>query len=123
MLGCIIGTGHNTKSCKVTRLSKVIQNSYVQNICFRCGLSAGGYDQTRFHSGVRSNTSCGSGMMSTPDQFCWYLFYNRKDLVKKYVGKEQATQEEFVQWLGGKGTSFSCNMYKMFCETANAMSL
>jgi len=62
-------------------------------------------------------------MMSTPDQFCWYLFYNRKDLVKKYVGKEQATQEEFVQWLGGKGTSFSCNMYKMFCETPNAMSL
>ena len=43
--------------------------------------------------------------------------------MKKYVGKEQATQEEFVQWLGGKGTSFSCNMYKMFCETANAMSL
>ena len=114
---------HHTRQCVVPRLSKVIQGKFLRNICFRCGLSAGAHDQYIFHTGGKSQLECGLGMMSTPDQFCWYLFHNRKDLVKKYLGKEEATGKEFVEWLGSKGTSFCCNMYIMFCETASSMML
>ena len=87
-------------------------------------MGAGALDLFVFHTEPGTPEYCGSGMMKTADQFCWYQFYHHKDVVKKYLGKEDATAREFAEWLGGKGTSFSCNMYTMFSECiANLMDV
>ncbi|KNZ63672.1 hypothetical protein VP01_11157g1, partial [Puccinia sorghi] len=62
--------------------------NYVQNICFSCGLSAGAFDHFKFHTDPMTKEKCGSGMIQTGDQYCWYLFYHHKHLVKKYLGSE-----------------------------------
>ncbi|KNZ56428.1 hypothetical protein VP01_2404g2 [Puccinia sorghi] len=114
---------HGTKQCVVRRLSKVIQGNYTRNICFRWGLSSGAHNKYDFHRKQKTDGECGSGMMSTPEQFCWYLFHHSKEVVQKYVGDSKKTANEFGEWLGGKGGPYYYNMYIMFCEMSTIMKL
>jgi hypothetical protein len=88
-----------------------------RGLCFRCGVTQSGVGVFRFHDGAVTKNECGSGMGSTAESYCWYLYRQRKDLLRGFFPDGVPGEIVYQKWISSRHNDFSVNMYLLLAKT------